>query len=208
MPRLNARALSELMALPGYEQYRVLYEQKYPKSKPNVFKTPYYAPALSGIRAYYASGNKPSEIQSARIALASIGNATRRAHNARVLESFVASPQAGRQLSPQANRRLAVSLGNTEIRVSLDLVATEGSDTRRIFYNVRAVPLSKDLARTTLEVAHWLLETRGVPVQAGRVEYIDFAKAGVRYAFTTRRDSTIKRAKQTLKLIEVLWPTI
>jgi hypothetical protein len=43
MPRLNARALSELMALPGYEQYRVLYEQKYPKSTPNVFKTPYYA---------------------------------------------------------------------------------------------------------------------------------------------------------------------
>jgi hypothetical protein len=208
MPRLTARALSELMALPGYEQYRVLYEQKYPKRGANAFKIPYYAPALRGIRGYYASGNLEAEIQAARIGLGSVGNLARRTHNERVLENFIHSQQAARHLNPIPMSRLAVPLGATELRPSLDLVASEGTGTRRIFYNMRVGPLSKDLARTTIEVAHWLLELCDLQVPITEIEYIDLAKGGFQYSFSTRRPATIRQAKQTLKLVETLWPTI
>jgi hypothetical protein len=208
MPSLTVRALAELMALPGYEQYRVLYDQKYPKRQPGVFRAPYYAPALRGIRAYYASGNSLSEIETARQALSSAGNAVRRSHNERVLASFVDSPQSTRSLSPIRNQRVTLSLSDTDLRATFDLVVSDGSTTRRIFYNMRAVPLDEELARTTLEVVHWLLQSSDVRTAIDCLEYVDLANNGVSHSFKRARATTVRRAEQTLKVVEALWPTI
>jgi len=208
MPSLSVRALAELMALPGYEQYRVLYDQKYPKRQPGVFRAPYYSPALRGIRAFYASGNSLTEIEAVRLGLGSVGNAVRRGHNERVLASFVDSPQSARNLSPLRNPRLSTSVGDTDVRVNFDLVASDGSVTRRMFYNMRAVPLEENLARTTIEVAHWLLGSCGIRAGIDQLEYVDLANDGMAHVCKKGRASTVKRAEQTLKVVEALWPTI
>jgi hypothetical protein len=208
MPRLTVRALAELMQIPGYEQYRVLYDQKYPRSGPNVFRTPYYAPALRGIRAYYDDGNSDSAIAAAISGLASLGNVTRRAQNERVLTSFVNSLQADRTLTRVGNPRFETSIGNTDLHISFDLVAEEDGSTKRILYNMRVMPVGEDLARTALEIAHWLLRACGVDAPMDALEYVDLAEGGLCYSFNRVRRPTIRRAEQTLRVVETLWPTI
>ena len=208
MPRLTVRSLAELMQLPGYEQYRVLYEQKHPKSSPSAFKAPYYAPALRGIRSYYANGNSPAAIEEARSRLASIGNLARRSHNERVLMSFAASPQADRSLTPIRGPRLETTLGDVDLHLAFDLVAKEGDQPKWLLYNMRVIRVDEKLARATLEVAHWLLQSCGVDARMDELEYVDIAKGGEHYTFRRTRSTTIKQAEQTLKLVETLWPTI
>jgi hypothetical protein len=208
MPRLTVRSLAELMQLPGYEQYRILYEQKHPRSSPGAFKAPYYAPALRGIRSYYADGNSPAAIEDARSRLASIGNLARRSHNERVLTSFAASPQADRFLMPVRVPRLETTLGDVDLHLAFDLVARENDQPRWLLYNMRVMPVDEQLARATLEVAHWLLQSCGVDAPMAQLEYVDLAVDGQFYSFRRTRSTTIKQAEQTLKLVETLWPTI
>lgn len=47
MPSLSVRAMAEMLELPAHAQARILREQKYPKQAPQVFRTPYYQPALT-----------------------------------------------------------------------------------------------------------------------------------------------------------------
>ena len=39
--------MAEMLELPAHAQARILREQKYPKQAPQVFRTPYYQPALT-----------------------------------------------------------------------------------------------------------------------------------------------------------------
>lgn len=208
MPRLTVRSLAELMQLPGYEQYRILYEQKHPRSSPGAFRIPYYAPALRGIRSYYANDNSPAAIEEAKSRLATIGDLTRRGHNERVLTSFAASPQANRLLTPGRIPRLEATLGDVDLHLAFDLVAKENEQTRWLLYNMRVMPINEQLARATLEVAHWLIESCGKRARVSDLEYIDLADGGHRYSFARIRSRTIKQAEQTLKVVEALWPTI
>ena len=50
IPRITVRAFAELLNLPAYEQVRILHDQKYPRRQPQVFRVPFYQPALHGIR--------------------------------------------------------------------------------------------------------------------------------------------------------------
>lgn len=51
--------------MPALAQMRILAGQKYPKQEPQVFRTPYYQPALQGIKNYYKAGNAISELTTA-----------------------------------------------------------------------------------------------------------------------------------------------
>lgn len=65
MPSLTVRAMAEMLRQPAYAQARILADQKYPKQEPQVFRTPYYQQALTGVRNFYRSSNNSSEILSA-----------------------------------------------------------------------------------------------------------------------------------------------
>jgi len=94
VPALTVRAFAELLSLPAYEYLRILHEQKYPRQQPQVFRTPFYLPALSGIRQYYRSGNDRAALVPARQAIALLGLESRREHNTRVLDQFERSTQS------------------------------------------------------------------------------------------------------------------
>ena len=125
MPRLNCRAMAEMLTLPGSAQFKLLSEQKHPKSGAQAFRVPYYHPALSAIRGYYATGNDSKALIEARKDIGQISVETRRNHNLRVLASFESGDKSGRQLEIKPNQKVTVTLGKVEIRLSPDMRATE-----------------------------------------------------------------------------------
>ena len=206
-PRLTVRAFAELLALPLYEQVRILNEQKNPGEGPQAFKVPFYSPALRGIRTFYRTGNSAAALTSAKIELATLGLAARRKHNARVLSQFEKSAEASRRLTlaPQIQQKL--SIGKLELRNQFDLQAVEGGAPRLIYYNFRTVAIDKGTAVTALELAHWVLEENGITIPIKRLQYVDLS-GGTVVGTTSRRASTITKAKRNADLITTIWPTI
>jgi len=207
MPRLTVRAFAELMALPLYEQVRILQEQKYPKQQPQLFKVPYYAPALNGIRDFYRVGNDFSAFSVARAKIAAVKLDSKRKNNFRVLDQFENSSQVTRPLLVRPSISREALLSKTQLGLKFDLVAEEKGKPRLIFYNCRIAIIEPDIARTTLELAQWVLEQRGGSVDLNRLQLIDLASGKV-YAHGSRRPTTMKRAVQNAKVIEAIWPTI
>jgi hypothetical protein len=207
MPRLTVRSMAEMLTLPAYEQLRILHDQKYPKQQPQVFRAPYYAPALTGIREFHRLNNSPASIENAKIALNGISLATRRANNRRVLDSFESSNQFTRQLLPKSNSRMELALGSVQLKLSTDLRADDGKGERFIYYNCRAAALNPEIAKLTLEIAHWVLEENGIDIAPQNVEYIDLAQGKI-YRGSKRRPTTLKRVKSNVKIIDTLWPTV
>lgn len=207
MPRLTVRALAEMLPLPAYQQARILSEQKYPKQEPQVFRTPYYSPALTGIRSYYRGGRDPSQIQSALGAVQSIALESKRINNRRVLEAFQKHDMRQRKLSLQPNIKVVANAGSVELKLSPDLKAAEGDDVRFFFLNCRAAKLVPEIATLTAEIAHWVLEQNSVKIPISRIEYVDLF-TGETYSTSNRRGSTTKAIAQNVKIIETLWPTL
>lgn len=207
MPRVTVKAAAELLRLPAYEQMRILHEQKYPRSQPQVFRAPFYSPSVRGIREYFRGGNDPLALAQARSGIANLNLKQRRDSNLRVLNSFEAGAQSKRRLSPVAQTRIGTNLGSVHISLSLDMLAHENGVARHLYLNCRVAPLDADTARTALEIAHWVLEQSGVTVPIRQLEYIDFAAAKV-HRVTQRRSSTIQKLRANAKLIEALWPTL
>jgi hypothetical protein len=207
VPSLSVRAFAELIGLPAYEYARILHEQKYPKQQPQVFRTPFYAPALSAIRNYYRAGNDLTVLAAARQGIGQLKLDTRRDSNMRVLRSFERSRQARRMLQVAANPRRVASVGLVELRLSLDMSAVDKGQSRPVYYNCRTTVLDKDLAHTTLEIAHWVLEENGIVVPTRALEYIDLTGNRV-HRIHQRRGKTLKRLRQVTRFIEALWPTI
>ncbi len=206
-PSLTARACAELLRLPAYEQLRILQEQKYPTQTPQLFRTPFYAPALRGIRGYYELGNDAAVLHDARRGLEAIRLDARRRSNARVLDAFEAGAEFSRRLTPLPNPRLAVNVGGLQIRLSLDLVARDADANRRIYYNCRAAAMDAETARTTLEIAHWVIEETGTTLDPTWLEFVDLAGRR-RYRGGPRRATTIRRVRQNARVIDALWRTI
>lgn len=208
MPRLNVRALAEVLNLPAYAQMRILHEQKYPRQQPQTFKIPYYAPALRVIRDFFSSGNDPQTIHAALpLVRASIGLESRRAHNVRVLHSFLASPHAQRTMAPMPNRNYALTVASVDIRLSYDLTATENGQPKFLFFNLRAEPLDAELARVTIEIAHWVMTALGAQVEMNALEYLDLTN-GRRHTFTRARAKTLRNVSQNITVIKALWDSI
>lgn len=207
MPSLSVRAFAELIGLPAYEYARILHEQKYPKQQPQVFRTPFYAPALSAIRNYYRAGNDLTVLSAARQAIGQLKLDTRRESNMRVLRSFERSRQARRMFQVAANPRRVATVKHVELRLGLDMSAIEKGQPRPIYYNCRTTTLDKDLAHTTLDLAHWVLEENGIALLAKALEYVDLTDGRV-YHIQKRRTKTLKRLREVARVIEALWPTI
>lgn len=207
MPRLTARAMAELLKLSMYEQVRILHEQKYPKQQPQKFRIPFYSPALSGIRAYYHGNNDPNAISHVRQVISNLRLDSRRINNHRVLDSFEGSRQYNRKLLPRNNPSIVASVSQLELRLSLDLRAEENENDRFIYYNCRAAALDENIARSTIEIAHWILEENGLLVPIKAIEFVDLYSNQIHKA-SRRRPSTIKAVKENARIIRALWPTI
>jgi hypothetical protein len=204
-PRLSVRGAATFIRLPAVEQMRLLHDQKYPKQAPQVFRQPYYAPPIKGIRDFLGRG-LPGLID-ARAQLQGIRVASRRMHCMRVLESFVQSDHASRGLKPSAIPRLYAHMRGLELRLSPDLVALDGNDERYIYFNASAKQMDPETARLTLEFAHWLLRENGMEVKPKQVEFIDLF-TGVLYVGRAPRKSTLRNLDENARLIESMWPTI
>lgn len=207
MPSLSVKAFAEMLRLPAYEQVRVLHEQKHPKQVPQVFRTPYYQTALSGIRAHYRARN-PSALTAAAATARALRPASRSHHNLRVHNAFRTSTHASRALAPTTSKRLVVSVGNgVDLCLKFDLVALENSSNRRILFNFRDAPLYPELARTTLEIASWVLGAVGPGLPPQSLEYVDL-KTGTTFRGRPVRTRTISMATANVGVIAALWPTI
>ncbi|MGO4220539.1 hypothetical protein AB4Y64_01545 [Lysobacter sp. TAF61] len=204
-PRLSDRTAAQFMRLPALDQMRILHDQKYPKQAPQVFRQPFYQVARHGIREILEHGAEG--LHAARGQLQGIGHAPRRMHCMRVIETFWSSEHSKRGLRLGIQKRFRAELGGVELRLSPDLFAYEGDEERFIYFNFKAEQLDPEVARMTLEIAHWLLEQNGVEVKPQQLEFIDLF-TGVLHPGKKRRARTIKLLTDNAKLIESMWPTI
>lgn len=207
MPRITVKAAAELLRLPAYEQMRILIEQKYPRNQPQVFRAPFYSPAIRGIREYYRGSNDPLALSQARASASKLNLKQRRDSNLRVIDAFESGSQSHRRLSPVPQPKFGTNLGAVRISLSLDLLAHENGIARHLFYNCRVAPVDTETARTALEIAHWVLEQEGVTVPARQLEYIDFSSSKV-HRISHRRAGTIQKLRANARLIETLWPSL
>ncbi len=204
-PRLSVRTAALFLRLPAVQQMKILHDQKYPKQAPQVFRQPYYQPALHGIRGLLENG--AAALDAARAQIQSIPQPSRRMHSMRVLEQFAGSEHAHRALRPAPHKRLYAAIGGLELRLSPDLIALEGDEERFIYFNFKAEQYDAESAKMTNEIAHWLLEENGLEVKPKQIEFIDLF-TGVLYKLAKRRKRTIALLAENAKLIENLWPAI
>lgn len=207
MPSLTVRAMAEMLRQPAYAQARILVDQKCPRQEPQVFRTPYYQQALTGIRNFYRSGRNSSQISAALSKIGGLSQETRRLNNERVITSFQKSKIFDRKLSLQKIPRWKSSLGTVEFRLSPDLNVLEGGQSRLLFLNFRNVKLDPEVAKLTSEISHWVLERSGLRIPIGCIEYVDLFTGEI-YSVKRRRAATTKAVVESAKIIEALWPTL
>jgi hypothetical protein len=205
MPRINARAMAEMIELPSYAQMRILSAQKYPSQGPAQFRRPYYAPAITGIRRAYTDADPAAAIQLEIAHIQSIGSASRRENLGRALNCFANSDQLTRGLVIQKQPKIISALGAVELRASPDLIATDEKNRRKLlYYHCKATSYDKEAAKRLIEIAHWLCEENEIEIPPKDIELIDLSN-GVVHHVKTRRASTVKQMKQTAKVIEAIW---
>ncbi|WP_161810946.1 hypothetical protein [Steroidobacter agaridevorans] len=199
--------MAEMLRLPAYEQLRILAEQKHPKQAPQIFRTPYYQPAIAGVRSYYASGNDRSKLSAAKSKALSASQPSRRDNLIRVIDKFETTPAALRSLSIMKHTKYTAAIGDLQLRLSPDIQALDGEKPVFIYYNCRSIKLDEEAAKLTLEIAHWVLDENGINVKPIQIEYLDLA-TGVLHQVKTRRPTTVKALKNNARIISALWPTI
>ena len=123
------------------------------------------------------------------------------------LHQFDSLEESKRRIELEQNPRRVAHLGDVDLRLKFDIVGTEANRQRRILYNFRAVPIDSEIARTTLEAAHWVLQQNNVEVPLGTLEYVDIG-AGRIHSWKRRRATTIRRLGQNAEIIETLWSSI
>lgn len=206
-PRINTKALAEMLRLPAYSQLTILQDQKYPKKGPNAIRTPFYSPAMNGIREFYRQDNDRAALIEARQAAAQSKLLAKQNSNVRVLDAFERGAQHNRKLQPVANTRLSVKIRSVEIRLSADMRAQDSKGPRLFFYNLRNAPLQATIATDALEIAHWILEENGQALPPGTVEYVDL-HAQKAYKLSSTHKSVINLVKKNVLVIESLWAGI
>lgn len=206
-PSLSVRAFAEMLTLPGVNQLRVLNDQKYPKNEPQSFRIPYYQPAMKGIRAFYRSGGDPAALAAARVAAGGLTPPAKREHNLRVLQQFEGSQQAARSLTLLSNDRFSHTVNGVDIRLQFDLIGTEGAKDKYILYNLKGVKVDPEMARSTIEIAHWLMQQNGADVPVRSLEFVEIS-TGLSHSFNTVRQRTLRNVEANARLIQTLWPTI
>jgi hypothetical protein len=199
--------MAEMLRLPAHAQSRILSEQKNPKAAPNSFKTPYYAKALTGLRQYFEGRNDPKALVAAKNKIESIGQLSKRTNNIRVLDKFQENSIAARTFIPEANTRHSALLGSVLIKLSPDLQGTENGIQRVLYFHCRGEKLDEEVARTTIEIGHWVLEENKIALDPKQIEFIDLFSGKI-HQTKTRRNQTIKQMRENARIIEILWPTL
>jgi hypothetical protein len=200
--------MAELMYLPAYDQLRILHEQKYPKASPNVFKIPYYRPALSAIRAYYASGNKTESINRSISEIESKEkNNVRRQNNLRVIGQFLRSEQTKRTLTLSTGGRFKLPIGKVELKMHFDLSAQESNNKKHIYYNFRTAPCVPEVAIAANEISAYILEKHGFSGKVKEIQFVDLHDGRVHVSKAIKA-KTIKMLNANVKIIESLWDSI
>lgn len=204
-PRLSVRSAAKFVQLPALNQVRLLHDQKFPKQMPLPFIRQYYSTPINGIRDFLERG--VAALPDARAQLQSIKIPSQRMHCTRVLESFVKSEHAHRDLNPQPMTRYYADLYGLELRLAPDLIALAGDELRYIYFNANAREQHAETARLQLEFAYWLLRENGVDVLPRQVELIDLF-TGKLFVGKKPRKTSIRDLTENARLIVTLWPTI
>lgn len=213
-PRLTVEAFAELINMPGYNQLRVLNDQKYPKRAPAAIRTPYYQDAMQAIRQFYHNGNNLDIVSGVIIKLQdelevvkipqTVAKINR---NIAVLQAFRDGPLKDRAIKVQPNRKLTLVMDGVEIRFNPDINGLEGSDPCYFIFNPRTDDASEEMARMTVELAHHLLVRNGVECRVRDVEYVNLM-SGQAVRTNTVRKRTLDRAAETASIVKRLWDTI
>jgi hypothetical protein len=191
--------------MPASRQMRFLHDQKYPKNTPQVFKQPYYAKAIAGIRDVMKRGF--AGIIDARAKMAGIAQETRRRNSSRVLESYIASPHAKRRLKIIPTHRYQAHARDLEIRFSPHVAAMENDETRYIYFHEKGEQCDSEEARLTLEFGYWVLKQNGAAVKPDQLELIDLF-GGKHFQGQPIRPQTLRMLDELARQIESQWPTI
>jgi len=208
MPDLTVKALAELIHLPMYEHLRILAEQKYPGQIPAVFRVPFYGPALAAVKTYYRSGRDLAVIDRAIQEIRGSGAQPQKIdHNVAVLQEFRRGTQRQRDLALASAPTYTANLAGLGIRFRPDVVAAERGRTRYLIYNFRILEPSREVARTTVELAHHVLDANGVECRPSDLEFISL-RSGAIVRTTAVRANTLRRARQSAQAIIHLWDTI
>lgn len=209
MPGLTVKALAEFIEKPIADQMRILATQKHPRAEPAIYRITYYHRSRLAIRRYFQKDNDPGVI---RTAIDQIQRSGRPLHyienNTRVLETFLSHPFAERQLAPQDFATQRLTIHDVDIKLTPELVATEGESRKFVFFNMTIAPADPDLARRTLELAWWILRETGHEVEPGDLEFLDLQTATLHVTRAQPRKRTLKRAIQNAQIIAQLWPII
>ena len=207
-PTLTVRAMAAILHLPNERKARGLRDQKYPKEGAQIFRTPYYSPALTGIRRFYRSGNAIAALAEARNKIESLTQESKRDNNQRVLDCFQKNEDLlDRKLVPQSNTRYVTSISDVELRLSPDLRALEGNAARYIWYHWKGAALTGRLAEDTLQIAHWVLEQNSIAIPISSLEFVDLFTGKV-HKVRTRSSETEKLLRTNARAIDELWPTL
>lgn len=206
-PRLTVKSIADILRTPGQSPARTLRDQKYPQQEPQVFRTPYYQPAITAVRRFYREGNNAAALQSARNKAESIGNQARRSNNIRITDSFRTSAHAKRRFTLVPNRGQSANIGSVEIRLSADMQAMENGVLRVLFFNCRADPVDEETAVLMTEVAHWVLEQNRIQLEPGQIEVMDLSN-GRSHMASHWRESTLIGLRNRARAIASLWDRI
>lgn len=209
-PSLTVRSFAEMIHLPAYEQMRILAEQKYPADEPARHRVPYYCEAKAAIRRFYRHDNDPrivDDVQRHLQARRKMTSRARAAHNSRVLDAFIHSPEAHRRLEvcPFGTRKR--SLHGVDLRLTFDLVADEKGKVKFKYYNMRVEEMDEELIRSTLELSSHLMAAEKIAHRFCDLEYFDF-ESGKLYRWSRPRKRTLQRAANNADLVKTLWPTL
>lgn len=108
-----------------------------------------------------------------------------------MINSFQKSPIFGRSLALQKVLHWKASLGSVEFKLSPDLNVIEDAENRLLFLNFRKAKLDPEIAKLTLEISHWVLESNGVEIPIDHIEYVDLFTGEI-YSVKKSRSSTTK----------------
>jgi hypothetical protein len=197
------------MNLSAYEQHKKLHEQKYPKAGPGVFKMPYYASGLAGMRSYFKSGNNRAEVQEALDRAAVLKPPGKAAHNARILNQFLGSSFSTRVFTniTLSTKLIGVPGQDVEIRLKFDFEGDEKGKRKFVFFNCRDVPLDPDVAQSAITIAHWVFNENKLSVPIKDIEFVDL-KTGINVTISKPSAKTIKMMKANAAIISSWWPNI
>lgn len=207
-PTLTARAVADFLRASPARQRSILYSQKYPKKDAQKHRTPYYSTPLTAIRNYYRGQHDLSALSAVRNKIQSMGNATKRENNERVLRQFQANEaQIRRHLDVGTNHRFGSNVATVLVKLSTDVQALERDSSRFIYYHCKGEALAGTLAETTLAVAAWVLEQNDVEAKPGSIEYIDLFTGKV-YRLSRRPSHMPHVLTNAAHVIESIWPDL